>query len=396
MLVVAGVASATRSSRTGGGPSVPALEAIHCSTGTAAASAQRWCAGYPLCCGWPRPSVTTRMEGDRSAFVTIVLTRALGTYTLPPSCRTLGGLLNKGLGPREWNNLLRAIERHACTPVVGAGASHGVVRLASEIAKDWAAKYHYPIVDSENLARVAQYMAITEYADFPKEHMVDELRQNTDPNLQNTPYPILAELPFLTYITTNYDDLLVRALRPNKDPQVDYCRWNNFDELDTDQPSLGTDYKPSIAQPLVYHLHGSITWPKSLVLTEEDYLDFLIASAETSRERSAFLRHDIRAALAGNALLFIGYRLSDWTFRVLYRGLMRSITANFGKPSVSIQLVDDALEDREEEAQSYLKEYFGKLHGGVEINVYWGHADDFAQELLERWHDWNDRASGVA
>jgi hypothetical protein len=280
--------------------------------------------------------------------------------------------------------------------VVGAGASDGVVRLASQIAEDWAAKYDYPIVDSNNLARVAQYLAIKEYADFPKEQMEDELRRNTEANLQDTPYPILAELPFSTYITTNYDDLLVRALRPNKDPQVDYCRWNNFDELGTDRPSIKRGYKPSIAQPLVYHLHGSVTWPESLVLTEEDYLDFLIAAAETSRERSAFLRPDIRAALAGNALLFIGYRLSDWTFRVLYRGLMRSIKANLGKPSVSIQLADDALKGQEIEAQRYLKKYFGKLHGGVEINVYWGHANEFVQELLERWNDWRERASGVA
>ena len=44
---------------------------------------------------------------------------------------------------------------------------------------------------------------------------------------------------------------------------------------------------------------GQAQWIESLVLTEEDSLDFLIAAAENSQRQSHFLRPDIRPAMAG-------------------------------------------------------------------------------------------------
>ena len=288
------------------------------------------------------------------------------------------------LDERGWSNLLRHIARGRCTPVIGAGASAGVVPAAASLAQQWARAHDYPLTDDHDLARVSQYIALTEYRARPKEMSLESLG---DVDLSGTPYPHLAKLPFPLYITTNYDDLVFRALAAEKHPEVDYCRWNGFEDLTADPPP-GRDHEPTVSQPLVYHLHGQAQWLDSLVLTEEDYLDFLIAAAETSQRQSPFLRPDIRTALARSSLLFICYRLSDWTFRVLFRGLMRSIPASMGVPSVAIQLSPDEHEvapGRLAEAQAYLQNYLAQLHGVGALTMFWGDATQFAQELRERW-----------
>jgi hypothetical protein len=294
------------------------------------------------------------------------------------------------LDQRGWNTLLRQIQRGQCTPVVGAGASATIVPGAARLARSWAREYDYPLADNEDLARVSQYIALTDYPARPKEMMLDELDKVGDVDLSGTPYPYLAQLPFKLYITTNYDDLISRSLCPAKSPAVDYCRWNNYESIEERVPP-GRTHQPSIAQPLVYHLHGQAQWIESLVLTEEDYLDFLISAAENSQHQSHFLRPDIRAALAGSSLLFIGYRLSDWTFRVLFRGLMRTIRANTQKPAVAIQLVpgeDEVAPGKVCEAQEYLQKYLTQLHRVPTLAMYWGDATQFAKELLDRYEEY--------
>ncbi len=294
------------------------------------------------------------------------------------------------LDERGWQRLLHRIKQGTCTPIIGAGASANVVPGAARLARDWASEYDYPLADDSDLARVSQFLAIAEGdAMFPKELMLERLAALGSPDLSATPYPSLAQLPFPLFITTNYDDLISQALRPAKDPAIDYCRWNSFEEVAGKVPP-GRDHTPSVARPLVYHLHGQAQWPSSLVLTEEDYLDFVITAAETSQHSSDFLRPDIRTALAGNSLLFVGYRLSDWTFRVLFRGLMRSMPASLARPSVAIQLVPDEREvapDMLPAAQAYLQSYLGRLHRVANFTMYWGDATAFSQELLQRWND---------
>ena len=80
-----------------------------------------------------------------------------------------------------------------------------------------------------------------------------------------------------------------------------------------------------------------------MVLTEDDYLAFLVEISTDNSER--MLPSAIRNALASTSLLFVGYSLSDWDFRVLFRGLMGSLGRTLGMTSIAVQLdprVDDA------------------------------------------------------
>jgi SIR2-like domain len=120
------------------------------------------------------------------------------------------------------------------------------------------------------------------------------------------------------------------------------------------------------------------------VLTEDDYLDFLV---NISRDED-LIPPRVQEAMAGTSLLFLGYRLADWNFRVLFRSLVSYLERTIARAHVSVQLVplrDTAPDLQRQKAQEYLQRYFGKL----EIRVYWGSCQDFATELRNKWEAHN-------
>jgi len=276
----------------------------------------------------------------------------------------------------DWNLMLARIGDGVCTPFLGAGAAAHALPLGGQIARRWATNHGYPLEDAGDLARVSQFLAVhQDDAMYPKELLTTELQAvpATDITAPNEPHAVLATLPLPLYITTNYDDSMYRALRAaGKEPRREVCRWNRSPAL-AEEPSPLADphYAPTPANPLVYHLHGRLDLPESLVLTEDDYLDFLVAIARDPK----LLPHRIQRGLAGSSLLFIGYRLADWDFRVIHRGLVAATEASLRRLSVTVQLSDD------EAARDYLDRYFAAL----KLRVYWGDARDFAADLRARW-----------
>lgn len=289
------------------------------------------------------------------------------------------------LGDRDWENLMRRIKEKKCTPFIGAGACAGTLPLGSDISREWAEEYGYPLYDKGDLARVAQFLAVDQDDMFPKESIQRQFQDCAPPDFAqpDEPHALLADLNLPIYITTNYDSFMSLALKSrDRDPKRELCRWNRFVELGT--PSVfESGYKPSPANPLVYHLHGHYELPQSVVLTEDDYLDFLVHLSSDQ----ALLPPDIRTALAGTSLLFIGYSLSDWNFRVLFRGLISSLGASLGYTSVAVQLAPasaDGSEKGQMLAQRYLDSYFEKIQK-IKVRVYWGDIHEFTHELRERW-----------
>ncbi|HWO02841.1 MAG TPA: SIR2 family protein [Blastocatellia bacterium] len=290
------------------------------------------------------------------------------------------------LDAKRWASLLRAISEQRCTPFLGAEACFGAVPTASEIAREWANEYGYPLEDSHDLARVAQFVA-TEYRDplFPKSLIKQRFQEIDPPNFgdPDEPHGALADLPLPVYITTNYYDFMVQALKSSpryKDPRREWCRWN---EPKGSEPSIfASGFKPTPANPVVYHLHGHITAPESLVLTEDDYLDFLV---NTSKEPD-LVPARIQTAFTRASLLFLGYRFTDLAFRVLLRSLVSHLQINPTKAHVSVQLVamdrtdDVALIER---AQAYL----GRYCEGLDIGVYWGTCRQFVNDLRQNWEE---------
>ncbi len=49
--------------------------------------------------------------------------------------------------------------------------------FSSQIANEWAKKYKYPMEDSDDLKRVAQYVGVTQDHMTPKEEMCNKIKE---------------------------------------------------------------------------------------------------------------------------------------------------------------------------------------------------------------------------
>jgi SIR2-like domain len=292
-----------------------------------------------------------------------------------------------GLTENDWKLLLQRIFNGACAPFLGAGACYGILPLGAEIAREWATTYHYPFNDDDDLVRVAQFVAVNNDRAWPKDEVIRRFATLAPPDFAqpDEPHGVLAELGLPIYLTTNYDDFMVRALKARyKDPKREMCRWN---EMLKDTPSVFDGhpaYQPTRANPLVFHLHGHSV-AESLVLTEDDYFRFL---ARMVFNVDDLLPAPVRTALSSSALLFIGYRLADWNLRVLMQGLRPQ--AN--RTSYMVLVPPQGPAKVRKKAQKYLEQYYGAM----DIRVFWGTAREFCGQLGPRWAEFKKGQKGTS
>ena len=122
-----------------------------------------------------------------------------------------------------------------------------------------------------------------------------------------------------------------------------------------------------------------------MVLTEDDYLDFLIHISEDEN----LLPLRIRKAMTSSSLLFLGYKIADWDFRVLFRRIVGYLDKSTGRTHISIQIAPEhegISIEQQENMQKYLERYYAK----DEVRVYWGSSREFAAELRRRWVENNN------
>jgi hypothetical protein len=253
---------------------------------------------------------------------------------------------------------------------------------------------------------VAQYLATSQGETFPRAEWLEALKtglvqrtpealrptrrqptltsyiqaagwQNLVADNPNNVHKLLADFDLPLYLTTNSDSMMVEALKNNwREPRREVCRWG--EHLDWLESNLDNDYQPSPDCPLVYHLFGSDEQEDSLVITEDDYFNFLVRTA-SERDRIPNL---IREALSSTSLMFIGYSLYDWEFRVIMHGLVAGRDTRRKFKHVAVQLdLSDSIEGDAAAVQSFLQQYFLE----ADINVYWGTMEQFVAELREQW-----------
>jgi hypothetical protein len=318
----------------------------------------------------------------------------------------------------NWPAVLRQIQSRHWTPILGPGLTDVLLGSRREIAQRWAETFHFPMAphNREDLPQVAEFLAINQKAEmFPhnelisylrsdlleryrdelpeelRERKVDELPADHLAKLISTigsqrrkripaePFAVLARLPVPIYVTAAQNDLIFDALRDaGKEPRVDFCRWH--DGL-IEFPTIEPDFRPDPQHPLVYHLFGSLHQPESLVLTEDNYFDFLIGM----KKNNDFIPGVVKRAIADTGLVFLGFQLDDWNFRVMFRAIMdqeggRGRRSMYAHVAAQIDPEEGRiLEPRG--ARAYLESYFTESA----ISIYWGSPDDFARDLLTRW-----------
>ena len=140
--------------------------------------------------------------------------------------------INKGsIDKNDWDDLLLLIRMQQCTPFIGAGACYPYLPMGAELAHDWSNRYNYPLTrDFNDLAKVAQFMAIDRFPMFPKHILAQDFgkKQSPDFSAKDEPHGILADLNLPLYVTTNYDNFMVDALKTrHRNPKQELCRWSN-------------------------------------------------------------------------------------------------------------------------------------------------------------------------
>src|SRR5215831_11510275 len=176
------------------------------------------------------------------------------------------------LSDSDWKLLLHRIKEGRCTPFLGAGASFPALPLGGGLAERWSSEHSYPLADRTDLPRVAQYLAVTYDSMFPKEELANSFKKCAPPDFsaRDEPHSVLSKLPLPIYMTTNYDDFMIRALKAQGREGVrETCRWKS--DIKHLPSEFEKGYVPSAQQPVVFHLHGYLDETKSMVLTEDDH-----------------------------------------------------------------------------------------------------------------------------
>lgn len=143
---------------------------------------------------------------------------------------------------------------------------------------------------------------------------------------------ILQELGVFTLvITTNYDQHFEQAYMQRFGMLPDIVIYQSASDpsdrakllnvsMDGSLP-VHPDYWLPKKPTLLYKLHGCVSQPanQGLVITEEDYINSL--TNITSLDNGKRILNFVRGQLALSSIVFLGYSLEDWNFRVLYKGL---------------------------------------------------------------------------
>jgi hypothetical protein len=314
-----------------------------------------------------------------------------------------------GRSDETFRALVSSIAAGRCTPVLGSGvAGERILPSREELAKNFVDQWLMPMAaqNRDDLAKVAQYLSVRTaprqtqievclyLANYFRDHYGDrlpaELRQSENVseivrtvgeqerrrNPDADPYAILASLRLPVYVTTSWTGLLEDAIREaGRTPIVRHFDWHRPRYVD-EEPT-----EPTRENPLVYHLFGTLEDPSSLVVTEDHYFEWLTAWIKRV-DKDPSIPGCVARALTDSSLLFLGYRLDDWEFRVLFRSIKSFNGAALLHENlhVGVQLNPQSSMIEPEAAEEYLGKYFGK----ESVTLYYEFCHRFLVDLAQR------------
>jgi hypothetical protein len=309
-----------------------------------------------------------------------------------------------------WETVRLKMRTGQFTPVLGPGLADSILGSRQDIARRWVERWQMPLSTHTqgDLVQVAQYLRVRSAANTPAAQLVDYLgeeiakrsahakeddpfrdlpldRQNPQEAITEVgrrlrssdpgdPYRVMAALPVSVYVTTAWTDLLQDALgerQPRRVPVTLAFPWNDIGDVE----ALDSLEKPTVDRPLVYHLFGRLDYPETLVLTEDDYFEWLTAWVTRRKD----IPPEVSRALVNKSLMFVGFRLDDWDFRVVFNGVKSFGGSELFKRSlhIGVQLSPENQLIEPEAAQEYLESYFGSN----QVNIFWGQTRSFLDQF---------------
>lgn len=238
--------------------------------------------------------------------------------------------------PHHYEEIAKRLKDGMMVPFFGAGASIACgLPSGRALAERLVRESQYPDpADRDNLALVASYLAVRTRDDYTLKNAVHQaLAVDAQPGRLHRCLAGVQLDALRLFVTTNYDDLIERALEPRTPwVVVDRGVWGNvlvrraggeWREIEAGQ--LGREIT-DLRALVVLKLHGTLDRNdranESFVITEEDYVDFLGRAAGEQMPPMLFNR------LRERSFLFLGYGLKDWNVRVLLHKLAQTRPPN--------------------------------------------------------------------
>jgi hypothetical protein len=329
----------------------------------------------------------------------------------------LDGADEAGVLGSEGRTLIKSLstqaDRRVLTPILGVALTDSLVGSRRSMARSFAAEFEFPLAEHlrDDLPQVAQFVRVEAGSVTLRErlrsHMDKQLREALGASVTDEalglddlfaeawdardrtvpdPHEMLVGMGCAIYVTAHPAQVLEHALRAaGRQPVTDVCRWK-LDDTDEDWPSSpfdttdGMPFRPSVDQPLVFHVFGVLTSPDTLVVTEDDYFKFLIG---VTSQRDTKVPAVVRSALADSALLVLGFRLDDWDFRALWQALMSQEgnrrLRNYKHIAAQVDPAGSVASPGA--TRHYLSEYFGR-DSTPSLDLFWGSVDDFTAAVF--------------
>lgn len=328
----------------------------------------------------------------------------------------------------KWPALVAEITAEPCNciPVIGPALPVALFGSLRDIAKRMAVRHDFALAPDgrEDLAQVTQYLAYSQSAKFARKALADFLKGEllerqaaripealrTQPpdalkldqlvsaigerlraDDAHTLHARLARCPFPIYVTTGRDNLLRDALAAHgKRPRSLIARWKRFDAVPPERFYGEPGFTPTVQEPVVLHVFGNLELPETLVVSQDDYFDFLVGITQRQANTDApGLPHFLSSQLASSGLLFLGFQVDDWDFRILYRTirLHEGMQSRFDGDEADLTRVAVQIDPEEGAsiepygARRYLEEFFRKT---TETAIVWGSTDAFVAELVRQ------------
>jgi SIR2-like domain len=203
--------------------------------------------------------------------------------------------------------------------------------LSEALAKDCDFASLLPHESPTNLQRVALCYEL----EHSRRRLVDEVKRAVQTGKRpSRVLCALAELDFPLVVTTNYDRLFEHALAAaGKEPRL---------SIYTPELQATEDHGPPTADsPVVFKIHGDVSRPESIVITDEDYIQFVLRMSNKDPYDPVPLAFKYYFRVWPT--LFVGYSLLDYNLRLLFKTLRWKID-NANIPDVySIDLKPDPL-----------------------------------------------------
>ena len=222
--------------------------------------------------------------------------------------------------------IIDAIRSERCLPFLGAGASasysrNGVevpgIPLGGRLGEMIAQACDYHNGSTYDLANVSEYYVYRKNGrrEELETLLADQITRVTQPRPIHSVLAQLHQVRFV--ITSNYDQFL----------EVEFHRYGRRltkHVHDPQNPKTGhCDARLFIKAPevVLHKMHGTVEQPRSMVITQSDYIRYLAHLTDPDRGMPEFFR---KYVIPQHTLLFLGYSLADWNFRVIWEGVLAS------------------------------------------------------------------------